>query len=220
LIHYLFTDKEGGVSKGDFKSFNLAFHVGDNKDDVLKNREILKKMIGIRDIVFMNQIHSNIIKIAKKDKIYKCDALITDKKDVALAVMVADCIPILLYSDNLIAAVHAGRSGTFLKIAQKCALKMKKMGAKEIKAVFGPSIRSCCYEVGEEIIDIVEENFGKKYIINNSFLDIVSMNIDQLKDVGVNDIKIINTCTCCDERYYSYRREKKTGRFVGVIWRG
>ncbi|WP_281951805.1 peptidoglycan editing factor PgeF [Nitrosophilus kaiyonis] len=220
MINYIFTDRFGGVSEENYKSFNLAFHVGDKRENVEKNREILKNKIKVSKIVFMNQLHSDKVEVVNDlDKIYNCDGIICDKKDVALAVMVADCIPLLLYSDSLIAAVHAGRNGTFLEISKKCVLKMKKMGAKNIKAIIGPSIRSCCYEVGEEILDIAKKSFSEKYIKNKKFLDIVSMNIDQLKSVGVENIKLFNDCTCCNKKYFSYRREKITGRFVGVIWR-
>ncbi len=202
-------------------------HVGDNKNDVLKNREILRKRVGKKELIFMEQIHSDEIRVVGYEKkSYKCDALITDRSDIALCVMVADCIPILMFDEKIgvIAAIHAGRRGTFLDIAKKCAHNLvQQFGskAKDIKAVFGPSIKNCCYEIGDEIVEIVLKNFGQKYLKDKRYLDILSINKDSLLKYGLREenIFISNICTCCSERYFSYRREKTTGRFVGVIWK-
>ncbi|WP_187647682.1 peptidoglycan editing factor PgeF [Nitrosophilus labii] len=226
-VNYLFTDRYGGVSKGFYESFNLALHVGDNKNNVLKNREILRRRVGEKELIFMEQIHSDKIEIVEHDKKrYICDALITDREDIALCVMVADCIPILMFDEKkgVIAAIHSGRKGTFLDIAKKCADKMVQTfgcSAQNIKAIFGPSIKSCCYEIGYEIVDIVLKKYGEKYLKDRRYLDIASINRDSLIRLGLREenIAISAICTCCSERYFSYRREKQTGRFVGVIWR-
>ena len=122
----LFTDRSGVVSKPPYDSLNVAFHVGDKVTDVIKNRSILADNlnINIKNLIYMDQIHSNFIKIVNNSLINKnesCDALITDKKEIALMVMVADCIPILMYDNTkrVVAAIHAGRNGTFQEIAKK-----------------------------------------------------------------------------------------------------
>jgi copper oxidase (laccase) domain-containing protein len=93
---------------------------------------------------------------------------------------------------------------------------------KDIVVSLGPSIHSCCYEVGEDLAEIAKKSFGEKYIekrANSFFLDLQTLNYDQLISAGIlkENIDISQTCTCCDKNYFSYRRDGKTGRFAGVI---
>jgi copper oxidase (laccase) domain-containing protein len=110
---------------------NLAYHVGDLKENVDKNRENLALKWGYKneDLVYMNQVHGNNVQIVDENSpklIDNCDGIITKTKELPLMVMVADCIPILFFDEiqGVIAAVHAGRNSTFLKIAQITANKM------------------------------------------------------------------------------------------------
>jgi len=228
----LFTDRSGGVSKPPYDSLNVAFHVGDKVADVIKNRSILADNlnINIKNLIYMDQIHSNFIKIVNNSLINKnenCDALITDKKEIALMVMVADCIPILMYDNTkrVVAAIHAGRNGTFQEIAKKSVLKMQEafgVNTKDILVSFGPSIHKCCYEVSKDLADFAIKSFGTQYVdIRNKhfFIDLQTLNFDQLISAGIDkkNIEISPICTSCDKRYFSYRRDKTTGRFAGVI---
>lgn len=232
-VRAFFTDRHGGVSKSPFNTFNLGFRVGDEREDVLQNRKILAEKIGTKKIAYMNQVHSDKIEIADKAGEYsKTDALITNQKNLALMVMVADCMPIIYFDpENLVVAVaHAGREGTFLEIASKTLQKMKKefnTKSDNVLISLGPSIKSCCYEVGEKIAKECENKFGEKYVlkkVENSeekyFLDLSKLNVDQLLKLGIKreNIEVSKICTCCDANYFSYRREEKTGRFVGVVY--
>ncbi|NPA59006.1 MAG: peptidoglycan editing factor PgeF [Epsilonproteobacteria bacterium] len=231
LFHTI-TDRFGGVSQAPFESLNLALHVGDKPFDVLKNREILseKHNFILQNLIYMDQIHSAniaIIKDSSLNKIENCDALITDVKNIPLMVMVADCVPILFYDPvkKVIAVAHAGRNGTFMQIAKKTVLKMKdEYGStlSDLKVGIGVSIGSCCYEVGKDLANICQKNFGKKYVKtrdDKTFLDLKSLNKDQLLDVGVKEenIEISSICSCCDLNYFSYRRDGQTGRFAGLM---
>ncbi len=224
-MNCFFTNRQNGVSQGPHKSLNLALHVGDSSEDVAKNREILSKKAGTTNLVFMDQIHSdNIETITNKatNRVLKTDGIITNIKDIALCVMVADCIPILFYDETkkVIAAAHAGRDGVRQKIANKLIQKMVKefsCKVKDIKVYIGPSIKSCCYEVKNDVTDGFE-----KYLIfrgKKIYLDIVQKCIDDIKEIGVKEenIETSSVCTCCDKDYFSYRRDGKTGRFCGVI---
>ncbi|WP_200762943.1 peptidoglycan editing factor PgeF [Nitrosophilus alvini] len=229
-MRYLFTNRHGGYSKEPYSTFNLAFHVGDDPKNVEKNRNFLKTLIKADRIVFMDQVHGDrVVAIDEKNinDIHRCDAVLTHLKDVALCVMVADCNPILLYEPQkeIVAAVHAGRNGTFLGIVQKSVDMMKEFygcDSSKIMAFIGPSIRKCCYEVSEEIAGVVKKCYGRKYIHNERFLDLAAMNIDQLKSSGLKEenINLTPVCTCCFKDYFSYRRDKITGRFAGVIKNG
>ena len=217
-IDYYFTNTEDG---------NLAYHVGDIKENVDKNREKLAQKYGYKneDLVYMNQVHGDNVVIVDENSpkyIDNCDGLITNVKNLPLMVMVADCIPILFFDEKkgVIAAVHAGRNSTFLKIAQITATKMIESfecKASDIKVVMGPSIQKCCYEVSEELIKIVESSFGKEFC-NNRLIDLQGINKMLLENLGIKKIEISSICTkCSNESYYSFRKNPKTGRFAGII---
>ncbi len=226
-IETLFTDRNGGTSLPPFDSFNIAMHIGDNTLFVEKNRDILKRKTGSKKLYFMEQVHKNrvcIIDEMSPETTSSCDALVTDRPGRVLVVMVADCIPLLLYDESrgIAAAVHAGREGTLLNISTKCVDVMQKRfnsKAQDIKAKLGPSIHSCCYEVSKEIAETVTKRFGSSYM-NGRYLDLQALNRDQLTAAGLKreNIEISGLCTCCNENYFSYRREGVTGRFVGAIW--
>jgi len=213
-----FTDKSDG---------NLAYHVGDDKTNVDNNRKNLAKKLGYRykDLVYMNQVHGNNVEIVSHESprlIDNCDGLITNEMNLPLMVMVADCIPILLYDkeQKVIAALHAGRNSTFQKIVQVALDKMKEnfdCKPEDIKAILGPSIQKCCYEVNDELLNIVETSFGKEFIDGKN-IDLQGINKAILESNGVKNIEISSVCTkCSNEPYYSYRLDNKTGRFAGII---
>ena len=217
-VFYTFTDKNDG---------NLAFHVEDNEINVIKNRKNLALKLGYNyeDLVYMNQIHSaNIIVVDENSPklVDNCDSIITRSKNLPLMVMVADCIPILMFDDKkgIIAAIHAGRNSTFLEISKKTAsffIEKFSSNPEDINVVFGASIQKCCYEVSEDLSKIVENSFGKEFVENN-YIDLQGINKKQLNDLGIKNIEISNICTKCgDKPYFSYRKDKKTGRFAGII---
>jgi hypothetical protein len=219
----LFTDRFGGVSVAPFKSLNLALHVGDDPARVACNRDLLRQNIGASKLVFMEQIHGDtVVRIETGDEKPVCDAMITDQEGIGLVVMVADCIPVLLWDEatRAIGVAHAGREGTRLGVAQKCALAMRESYGVDLKTLhvsMGPSIHACCYEVGLEVTKGFE-NFlhvrNEKY-----FLDLQRCNEEAFKMIGLlpEHIEVSNECSCCSKRFFSYRREQKTGRFAGAI---
>ena len=206
---------------------NLAYHVNDIKENVDKNRKNLAIKLGYKneDLVYMNQVHGNNVVIVDETSpklIEDADGIITACKNLPLMVMVADCIPILMYDEKkgVIAAVHAGRNSTFLKIAQITANKMiEKFNCqtKDIKVILGPSIQKCCYEVNEELENIVKTSFGKEFA-SNRYIDLQGINKKLLNDIGVENIEISSICTKCSNKpYFSYRNDKTCGRFAGII---
>ena len=217
-VFYTFTDKNDS---------NLAFHVEDNEINVIKNRKNLALKLGYNyeDLVYMNQIHSaNIIVVDENSPklVDNCDSIITRSKNLPLMVMVADCIPILMFDSKqgVVAAIHAGRNSTFLEISKKTAevfIEKFSSNPEDINVVFGASIQKCCYEVSEDLSKIVENSFGKEFVENN-YIDLQGINKKQLNDLGIKNIEISNICTKCgDKPYFSYRKDKKTGRFAGII---
>ena len=137
----------------------------------------------------------------------------------ALAVMVADCIPLLLKSDIAIAAVHVGRRGLMNQIARKTIAAMRDLGAEMIHAYIGPSICGNCYEVSAEIFDEVVSKYPSADASHRSgklTLDLVAGLKEDLKDTVVLDL---SSCVLEDSHTFSYRRDGTTGRQAGVIWR-
>lgn len=189
------------------------------------NKNKLQEKVGDKKLIFMQQIHSSNVQIVDSsslDVIKECDAIITCDENVALCVVVADCNPILFYdrAQNVIGAAHAGRKGSYGSIARKTIEMMKKnftCKAENIEVFIGPSIRKCCYEVGQEVIGGFEEFTCKKN--GKIFLDLIALNMKQLQEEGIckENIFIHPSCTCCDENYFSYRREATKQRFCGVI---
>jgi copper oxidase (laccase) domain-containing protein len=112
-LSYFFTDRTGGFSSGSFDSLNFGTHVGDDPASVKANRSTLM------NTQFMNQVHGNAVVVVTEysDIEPTCDALVTANPDISLAVMVADCIPLLLISESAVGAVHVGRAGLVSRVA-------------------------------------------------------------------------------------------------------
>ena len=217
-IKYYFSTSEDG---------NLAYHVNDIKENVDKNRQnvALKMDYENKDLVYMNQVHGNNVQIVDENSpklIDDCDGIITKSKNLPLMVMVADCIPILFFDEiqGVIAAVHAGRNSTFLRISQITANKMiNELGCNpnNIKVIMGPSIQKCCYEVNEELLQIVKTSFGEEFCKGKN-IDLQAINIKLLEELGIRNIRVSQICTkCSNEPFFSYRKNPKTGRFAGII---
>ena len=220
-MNYSFTDRTGGLSTGAFLSRNVATHVGDDAAIVLSNRAELENLLGL-PLQFMEQVHGNAVASIGAEIIAEpiADALMTQSAGIGLAVMVADCIPLLLASSETVAAVHVGRKGLMNEIAFSAIQQMRSHDATDITAVVGPSICGKCYEVSQEIHDDVVKSFplaASKTREGGFALDLSRALIDQLQHLGV---KVIDEgrCTVEDKNLYSYRRDGVTGRQVGVVW--
>jgi len=217
---YRFTNRTGGVSTGAFSSLNLALHVGDEPAVVLENREILGREVGAHQ--YMEQVHGNRVVIveAVSEEPPTADALVTGIPGVALAVMVADCIPLLLTSKVAVAAVHVGRKGLMNDVALNTIVAMREIGAKEISAIIGPSICGRCYEVSEEIFSEVTASHPAAAASTPSgtpSLDLPAALEKVLLAEGVS-LSFDKGCTAEDPDLFSYRRDGVTGRQVGVVW--
>jgi YfiH family protein len=218
-MKYRFTKRTGGNSHGAFASLNLGTHVGDDIDDVLKNREAIARECGPTQ--YMNQVHGDRIALIEEvtDEIPTADALVTGIPGITLAVMVADCIPLLLSSRESVAAVHVGRKGLVNEVTRKTISLMRDMGATEITAIIGPAICGTCYEVSEEIhreVISLHPQSDSRTSQGTFALDLPRALIEVLKSEGV---KVIDesTCTLEDVGLYSYRRDGVTGRQAGLI---
>lgn len=206
---------------------NLAYHVTNDRLSVEKNRNNLLKKLQINssnNFISMNQIHSNIVLDCNSADKNSCDGIITDQINTPLMVLVADCIPMLFLDkiQGVIAAVHAGREGTYNYIVLNTINKMVNSytSKKEnIEVIMGPSIRKCCYEVSNELTQEAKEKFSEEFI-DGRFIDLQGINRKILIDNGLseNNIKDYNICTKCNShKYFSYRDNQQCGRFAGII---
>jgi len=221
-------------------AFSLALHTGEEKNKIIENRKMISRFLNVEsDLHFIvaNQTHSDHIKIVTaqetkgwkgiEDAIADCDALITQKKNIVLTILTADCVPILLYDPvaKVVAAVHAGWKGTKAEIVAKTVEKMKEVFGSEpenIVAGVAPSIGRCCYEVGGDVakhfFDTPEgvSPKGDKYM-----LDLPYINKYQLLNSGLLEahIEMSADCTACEvDKYFSYRKEQGcSGRFMSMI---
>jgi YfiH family protein len=221
-------------------TFSLALHTGENKKEIIQNRDILASSFDVKSVlsfVVANQTHSDHIKVIERneakgwqgleDAIEDCDVLLTNVKGVVLTILTADCVPVLLYDEKqkVVAAVHAGWKGTKAKIVAKTVQKMKEYyGCDPVNIVAGiaPSIGQCCYEVdknvAEHFFDISESftSVGEKFM-----LDLPLINKKQLLVAGLKkeNIEMSHICTACEvDHFFSYRKEKGcSGRFMSMI---
>lgn len=210
-----FTNRHQGSSLGAYASLNFGFHVGDDPVAVTANRRSLPST------QFMNQVHGNQVCVVTEllDQDPVCDALVTTVPGISLAVMVADCIPLLLISRNAVAAVHVGRAGLLNGVAPMTVETMSSLGARDIHAVIGPSICGLCYEVPAAMQEEVCVGHPKARSTTRQHtpsLDLSAALIAQLSGYGVT-YEASPVCTYESELYFSHRRDKPTGRFAGVV---
>jgi YfiH family protein len=215
-----FTDRSGGVSQGVFASFNLGDHVSDDAEDVQANRALLASKYG--PVQFMNQVHGSRIVIIESvtDEAPTADALVTGIAGVTLAVMVADCIPLILISAEAVAAVHVGRRGLVNGVAVKTVDLMREMGAKKIRATLGPAICGRCYEVSQDVHDEVVALHPLATAQTSSgtpALDLPKALKGALAAEGISEINDLQICTVESADHFSYRRDGLTGRQVGLV---
>ena len=220
-MNFRFTDSTGGKSVGAFHSRNLALHVGDDPDTVALNRLDISNEID-RPIQFMDQVHGNNVEVISEvnKSSPTADAIITTNPKIALAVMVADCIPLLLFNKRSVAAVHVGRKGLLNEVTEKTLSTMNTIDSSPITAIVGPSICGRCYEVSEDIFTEVTSAFphSKSHTLSGGFaLNLSAALISGLQKVGVKVLDY-SRCTVEEPSLYSYRRDGVTGRQVGLIW--
>ena len=212
---HFFTDRRGGSSLGAYESLNFGFHVGDDPAAVTSNR------LTIPNAQFMNQVHGNDVVLVDHlmESDPTCDAMITTKAGISLAVMVADCIPLLFISREAVAAVHVGRAGLINKVAIKTLHQMRTMGAIDVHAIIGPSICGRCYEVPFEMQQDVIANHPRAFSTTHKGtpgLDLPAALIADLVSEGVT-YEASSICTLEDDLYFSHRKQNPTGRFAGVV---
>ena len=201
------------------------------------DKKKLGKVLSIKeeDIFLPSQKHTDIVHTIDFDlKPKTADAVVTDRKGILIGVQVADCVPILIFDGrrSIAGAVHAGWRGTAAQIIKKTIFAMRECFSsrpEDLLIALGPSIRQCCYLVGKEVVDAVQEaaGDGNCYRVANDgkyLLDLSYANVLQMMSLGVSEknIWVSDDCTSClRDKYYSYRVSKvyngSQGGFIGIL---
>lgn len=229
-IRRVTTTRAGGVSVSPFDRFNLGDHVGDDPAAVRANRARLAKAVGLslERVRWMNQVHSDRVVTVNEpslESIPDADGLVTATPKLALAVVTADCVP-LLFADaraGVVAAVHAGRVGAAAGVALRAVDAMVAAGATvgDISVLLGPSVSGPNYEVPAEMAADVESKLpGSRTTTQRGTpaLDLRAGLARQLASVGIKAIDIDPRCTVADTRLFSHRRQAPTGRLASLVW--
>ena len=223
-----------------YKDAGLVYLISDSSIDFASDdfdaplsfaqRAFLREKSGVEipRVFWRKQVHGDHIIVAQggaegSKGCPDADAYVTDEKDLPLAIRTADCVPVFIFDPlrRAIGLAHAGWRGTYKSIAAKTVLKMQEKflsQPQDLKAILGPSIRECCYQVGEEFRDyfsaFVRDRGGYLYA------DVVGANRDQLLKAGVRGENIFDSgeCTCCNKDYFSFRRDgAKAGRMISLM---
>jgi YfiH family protein len=231
-VRGVFTTRAGGTSLPPYAELNLGNHVGDDARAVGANRAAVARAVGLTPerLVFMDQVHGNQVAIVSGPTEVPpvADALVTRTPGLALVVMVADCVPVLMADAEagVVAAAHAGRKGVELGVVAAALRAMQDCGARpeRLTVWLGPSIGGCCYEVPEqmqrEVAAVAPGTVatGGRTRGGTASLDLRAGLAAQLVDLGVGDVGLSGGCTNDDTDFFSYRRDRVTGRFAGLVW--
>ncbi|MGG5172964.1 polyphenol oxidase family protein [Pseudarthrobacter sp. J1738] len=214
-IHVAFTSTDAG---------NLALHVNDDPDAVHQRRATLATAAGIPAFQYMSQVHGNdVAMIERAGQAPTADAMIS--RGTPLAVMVADCVPVVFFARDsnaapIFAVAHAGRPGVVANVIGKTVDELRAAGATAISAWMGPSVCGECYEVPtsmREDVSALEPAAWQETSWGTPALDLPAAAAAQLERAGV-EIKYRGECTLENQGLYSHRRDQRSGRFAGLIW--
>jgi YfiH family protein len=233
-VRRVVTTRAGGASRPPYDSFNLSAGVGDDPRAVRLNRGRLASAVGLPEdgVRWMNQVHGTKVAVVEgpgrgdDDRDHDgVDALVTDRPDVALAVLSADCVPVLLADPGagVLGAAHAGRVGAASGVLAATLEAMARRGAspERTEALLGPAVCGGCYEVPSEMRDQVAAllpGSGCRTRAGTAGLDLRAGLRAQLVSLGVTRIDTDPRCTVEDSTLYSHRRDGRTGRMASITW--
>lgn len=226
LVHGIF-NRHGGVSPPPYDSLNISYGVDDDSQRVKANRERIKQRLGVGILISGRQVHGSQVQVIKekpgKDmEIAGSDAFITDVHGVGLMIQQADCQAVMLFDPQrrVVANIHCGWRGSVANIICTTIRVMTEEFAtnpSHLVAAISPSLGPCC----AEFVHYEQELPGHfhPFQVKSNYFDFTAISRSQLQESGVKPANISATaiCTVCDPNWFSYRREKKTGRFCSVI---
>jgi YfiH family protein len=224
-VRALITARAGGVSSGSYASLNLGTRVGDDPASVERNRALLRSCLPAEPR-WLKQVHGTRV-VAARDASpdAEADAAVTSTTDVVCAVLVADCLPVLLCDKaaEVVAVAHAGWRGLSGGVIE-AAVRAMQVPARAVMAYLGPGIGSRAYEVGAEVREAFlrhDPDAAKAFAPGPEekfFADLYALARQRLAACGVEAVFGGDFCTASDTRFFSFRRDRITGRMAGLIW--
>ena len=231
-VRRIVTSRSGGVSAAPYDSFNLADHVGDVPAAVAANRGRLAGAAGLAPdhVVWMEQIHGATVTPVDGPRggpVEASDGLVTATPGVAVAVLTADCVPVLLADGGagVVAAVHAGRVGAAAGVLRRAVERFVELGGDPARtdALLGPAVCGACYEVPAPMqaeVARVSPAAAVRTRRGTPGLDLRAGIAEVLRGAGVRQVVHDPRCTVEDPRLFSHRRDGVTGRQAGLVWLG
>ncbi|MEC9240044.1 MAG: peptidoglycan editing factor PgeF [Pseudomonadota bacterium] len=228
-----YTTRLGGASEGAYLSANMATHVGDVDADVRENRRRLLQITGLADIRWLKQVHgSSVVKmepqvdpVDDQGSASVADAQWTDSTGIGLAILSADCFPVVIAdaSGGVVGIAHCGWRGAVSGVLKSLVVDMRCRSAR-LNAWMGPGICKQCYEVGPDVVARLDARVSKNVLVAGSrrdrwFLDLPGYLEILLQELGIERIFRSPSCSYQDENLYSFRRDKVTGRVATIVWR-
>ncbi|HXB65835.1 MAG TPA: polyphenol oxidase family protein [Solirubrobacteraceae bacterium] len=216
--HALFTTCEDG---------NLSTLRGATPEQGSARRDELRARLGLRWLCASRQVHGatvqRVVAVDGRDGkrlALDADGHATALRGVGAMVLVADCLPVILLADGVVAALHAGWRGLAAGVLEEGVGAVRELGARgEITALVGPGARGCCYEVGEEVHAVFGDADGRGAHRRGRNLDLAAIAGERLRAVGAARVEDVGVCTICDPRFFSHRREGLgAGRQAGIAW--
>jgi YfiH family protein len=220
-------NRYGGVSPSPWDSNNISFGLGDSSENVRANREQIKKALGFKYLVSAKQVHGSRVYIVAESPAYDLefegfDALITNVPGIGLMIQQADCQAVFLFdSENkAVGIAHVGWRGSVADIISETVFAMSQEFSTEpvdVTAAISPSLGPCCAEFVNYRSELPQALHS--YQVKANYFDFWAISSDQLTTAGIRpeNIHVAGICTCCNQDFFSYRREKDTGRFGSVI---
>ncbi|HWP94792.1 MAG TPA: peptidoglycan editing factor PgeF [Gammaproteobacteria bacterium] len=225
----LATTRRGGVSRAPFDSFNLGHHVGDDEAHVAENRRLLMTRAALREQpCWLEQVHGNTVVRAERVTVPpRADAVFATVPGMVCAVLTADCLPVLFCDReaSVVAAAHAGWRGLAAGVLDATVRALGKSPAR-LLAWLGPAIGRDAYEVGPDVRDafvgsdpLAAAAFRPAGAAGKWFCDLYALARLKLAELGVLDVYGGDFCTFTErERFFSFRRDGRTGRQATLIW--
>ncbi len=225
-VRALVTTRSGGVSTGPYSSLNLGMRVNDDPAAVERNRARLSSHLP-EEPRWLNQVHGNhVVDAGELHGPIEADAAVSRTTGAVCAVMIADCMPVLLAdrAGTVVGAAHAGWRGLAAGVVEHTVQAMAVPPA-DLVAWLGPAIGPAAFEVGADVRDafVVQDAGAAAAFVDHKpgkwLADLFSLARRRLRAIGVNDIHGGGLCTVADPgRFYSHRRDKVTGRMAALIW--
>ena len=232
-VRAAFTTRAGGVSAPPWDTLNLGLGVDDATACVLVNRDLVERWAGA-PVGYATQVHGVDVRVLSgppgrdATSVGRYDALVATSPSVAVAVLVADCVPVLLADADarVVGVIHAGRRGLVAGVVQAAVEMLERCGAQpaRLRAVVGPAVGAAAYEVPaamrDEVAAVIPETWSTT-AWGTPALDLAAGVVAVLARAGVYRVECLDIGTSTDRRFYSHRRAQRqgstTGRFAGVV---